>query len=106
MIRFSYDCPVGAELPFKHFSIEGDNKRGYLLLGWDNPPGKRTPDEVMLQQWFDTLGEALDFCAAEFGIVRNDWAAPTVQPPSATFKGRERRRQGADPDRDHQGEPS
>ena len=89
MIRFSYDCPADLQLPFQHFSLEGDNKRGYVLLGWnDDAVGEGFESELadmMLQQWFETLGEALDHCVNEFCITRDDWHAPTVQPPASKF---------------------
>ncbi|MCA8913999.1 MAG: hypothetical protein KDB90_01205 [Planctomycetes bacterium] len=98
MIRFSYDCPPDLQLPFRHFSLEGDNKRGYVLLGWNDEAAGEGFEELadmMLQQWFETLGEALDHCVNEFCITRNDWHAPTVQPPAAHFDRSDRgRRKG------------
>lgn len=101
MIRFSYECPKEVESPFKHFSLEGDNKRGYVLLAWNDEPkgegGEGFGDDLadmMLQQWFETLGEALDHCNEEFCIMRTDWQAPTVTPPMSQFtaSGRGRRK--------------
>jgi hypothetical protein len=99
MIRFSYDAPKDADLPFGHYSLEGDNKRGYVLLGWnDTAAGEGFGEELagmMLQQWFETLGEALDHCVSEFFIMRNDWHAPTVSPPVGKFEKSDRgRRKG------------
>ena len=99
MIRFSYDSPDDAGTPFKHFSLEGDNERGYVLLGWnDDPVGEgfeTTMSDMMLQQWFETLGEALDHCNEEFCIMRTDWQAPTVAPPHSKFERPDRgRRKG------------
>lgn len=96
MIRFSYDTRDDDTGPFKHFSLEGDNKRGYVLLGWndDNPADPHA--DMMLQQWFETLGEALDFCNAEFCIMRTDWQAPTVAPPVSGFTAADRGRRKGD----------
>ena len=99
MIRFSYDSPADSGSPFGHFSLEGDNKRGYVLLGWnDEASSEGFADELadmMLQQWFETLGEALDHCVNEFCITRTDWHAPTVQPPQVQFDRADRgRRKG------------
>lgn len=88
MIRFSYDTPDDLDLPFRHFSIEGNNERGYVLLGWNDGEGFGGDDDVMLQQWFETLGEALDFCNGEYFIMRGDWHAPTVKPPLSGQFGR------------------
>jgi len=85
VIRFSYDTPEDAELPFDHFSIEGDNDRGYVLLAWCNTVAEGASEPAMMQQWFEMLGEALDHCAAEFCIMRDDWHAPTVEPPIGSF---------------------
>ena len=104
MIRFSYETPEDVNSPFKHFSLEGDNTRGYVLLGWnDDPTPGAEPEgegfgnelaDMMLQQWFETLGEALDHCNEEFCIMRTDWQAPTVAPPVGKFaaSGRGRRK--------------
>jgi hypothetical protein len=82
MIRFSYDPPAEAGFAYAHYSIEGDNQRGYVLLAWnmgiDDPVAP-------LQAWFETLGEALTYCSAEFAINRDDWHAPTVEPPVKLF---------------------
>ncbi|MBZ0136705.1 MAG: hypothetical protein K8I27_10060 [Planctomycetes bacterium] len=96
MIRFSYDSPDDAGIPFKHFSLEGDNERGYVLLGWnDSPADDPELGDMMLQQWFETLGEALDHCNADFCIMRTDWHAPTVSPPTSQFDRADRgRRKG------------
>jgi hypothetical protein len=96
MIRFSYDSPADSGSPFGHFSLEGDNKRGYVLLGWNDEPAAEGFDaemaDMMLQQWFETLGEALDHCVNEFAILRHEWHAPTVQPPVGKFGAPGRRK--------------
>jgi hypothetical protein len=99
MIRFSYDSPPDSGMPFRHYSLEGDNQRGYVLLGWsDEAPAEGFSDELagmMLQQWFETLGEALDHCMSEFCIMRGDWHAPTTRPPVSKFDRSDRgRRKG------------
>lgn len=99
MIRFSYDAPPEENAPFQHFSLEGDNVRGYVLLGWDTPKPGATEDELpeMLQMWFETLGEAMNHCVNEFGIMKGSWHAPTVAPPVGKFdSSRKRRTQGED----------
>ncbi len=83
MIRFSFDPPADIELPFEHFSIEGDNDRGFVLLAW-NSDHQHT--DRMLQSWFETLGEALTHCSGEYGISRDQWHAPTVAPPVSRFQ--------------------
>jgi hypothetical protein len=99
MIRFSYDAPNESDTLFQHFSLEGDNNRGYVLLGWnDEGQSEGFADELqdmMLQQWFETLGEALDHCVEEYYIMRSDWHAPTAQPPTGKFSKADRgRRKG------------
>jgi hypothetical protein len=97
MIRFSYDTPEDTELPFEHFSIEGDNERGYVLLAWSMTPPPEGDEPAMMQQWFELLGEALDHCANEFCIMRDDWHAPTVEPPISNFARPDRGRRKSDP---------
>ncbi len=83
MIRFSFDPAADAESSFEHFSLEGDNDRGYVLLAW-NEASKDDSDRI-LQAWFETLGEALNHCSAQYCIRREDWHAPTVAPPVGRF---------------------
>lgn len=95
MIRFSYDAPSKEDHSFEHFSIEGDNTRGYLLLAWDDRAKK--PDEdtrEMFQKWFVTLGEAMGYCVENFSILKDRWHAPTVAPPVGKFDSTRRRRAG------------
>lgn len=96
MIRFSYDPPPEEHSSFQHFSLEGDNVRGYVLLGWDTPKPNATEEELpeMLQMWFETLGEAMTHCANEFGIMKHSWHAPTVSAPVSKFDSSRRRRAG------------
>ena len=98
MIRFSFDAPADSGAVFQHFSLEGDNNRGYVLLGWNDDGAEGFDEELqdmMLQQWFETLGEALDHCVSEYCILRDEWHAPTVQPPLSDFSRADRgRRKG------------
>ena len=100
MIRFSYDASAESAPLFQHFSLEGDNNRGYVLLGWNDDVGESEGfgeelQDMMLQQWFETLGEALDHCVSEYCILRDDWHAPTVKPPLSDFSRSDRgRRKG------------
>lgn len=92
MIRFSFDSPADAGHAYGHFSIEGDNTRGYVLLGWS--PHVKTKARHY-QAWFETLGEALSHCAATFHIPKDSWSAPTATPPPVFFKREDRgRRKG------------
>lgn len=92
MIRFSFDSPVDSGHAFGHFSIEGDNTRGYVLLGWE--PRQKTRARHY-QAWFETLGEALAHCSANFHISKDSWYAPTSTPPPVHFRREDRgRRKG------------
>lgn len=94
MIRFSYDPPKDAGNAFEHYSLEGDNERGYVLLAWSTTPGE-DGEPRMMQAWFETLGEALNHCVSEHCILREDWHAPTVAPPVGKFERTDRgRRKG------------
>ena len=124
MIRFKYDPLQGENLAFEHFTIEGDNKRGYVLLaysddkpfdpdGFDDADGPDARGAEMLQLWFETLGEALTHSADELGIGRDSWNAPNTALPSGTWKPTTRTRPGKEgkplnPDagnRDHPSNP-
>lgn len=97
MIRFSYECPPGGDLPCRRLSIEGDNERGYLLLGWDDgATAGAISNAVRIRTWFETLGQALDHCRDVYFIAREDWVAPNVKPPTTSFSGRERGRNRRD----------
>lgn len=101
MIRFCFNPQPADTHAFEHFAIEGDNVRGYLLLGWNRVTPESGPDARMsFQLWFETLAEAMAYSNNEFGIVREWWQAPHVQPPAAAFdptrKRRNPREDGAD----------
>jgi hypothetical protein len=72
MIRFSYEPPEDVGLPYRRYAIEGDNRRGFALVGWEPRVARRKP----LKQWFTTLGDALNFCAETYCIDRTQWNAP------------------------------
>lgn len=91
MIRFSYDPPKDRNFAFEHFSLEGDNERGYVLLAWSSAPAE-DGEPKMMQAWFETLGEALNHCVSEHCIMREDWHAPTVAPPVSKFERSDRGR--------------
>jgi hypothetical protein len=91
MIRFRFEPEQDGEFPFQHFTLEGDNAAGFVLLGYDDAPAGRPAgfegeddfveqgDEEMFQRWFETLGEALACAESEFGIPRTVWAAPIIK---------------------------
>ncbi len=98
MIRFSFDPKPEDELAFEHFSLEGDNTRGYVLLAWNTVPTGTPEQELpeMLQMWFETLGEAMKHCVNELGIMKDQWHAPTASSPPSQFDSVRRRRAGDD----------
>ena len=91
MIRFRFDPEQDGEFPFQHFTLEGDNAAGFVLLGYDDAPKGRAGDfsdesdfeelaeEEVFQRWFETLGQALATAETELGIPRGVWAAPIMK---------------------------
>ncbi|HRJ78351.1 MAG: hypothetical protein HPKKFMNG_02798 [Planctomycetes bacterium] len=93
MIRFRYDPEPEEGLDFQHYTLEGNNAAGYVLLGF-NDPGEEGDAEFngeegfegsegaeMLQHWFETLGEAMHL-AESLGISRARWQAPIIKTQS------------------------
>ncbi|MCC6573028.1 MAG: hypothetical protein IT462_04480 [Planctomycetes bacterium] len=77
MLRFQFDPPAQEPFAFDHYSIEGNNSRGFALLGWNNlEPGEDPEGKPMLQQWFETLGDAMRFAQDKLGISKGRWEAP------------------------------
>ncbi len=89
MIRFQYDPDPTLGIPYQHFTIEGDNTRGYVMLAWNDEKeveeGFSNPGQTMLQAWFETLGEAMEHCVEEFSILKQEWNAPTSGPQESSF---------------------
>lgn len=100
MIRFQYDPDPDFDILRQHFTIEGDNTRGYVILAWnDEKPVKEgfsNPEQTIIQAWFETLGEAMDHCLEEYSILRQEWNAPTsgLQESSFGYTRSSRRRKG------------
>lgn len=90
MIRFSFDSNE-EDHSFDHFSIEGDNRRGYLLLAWNKNIRKGETDRETFQKWFETLGGAMSYCVQNFSILKDRWHAPTSAPPPARFESMRRK---------------
>lgn len=86
MIRFQYDPDPTLGIPYQHFTIEGDNTRGYVMLAWNDQPKDSDTGQTMLQAWFETLGEAMDHCVEEFSILKQEWNAPTSGPQESSFE--------------------
>lgn len=91
MIRFRFDPEPDEDFPFAHFTLEGDNAAGFVLLGYDDAP-KASPEfageegfddgqaeEEVFQRWFETLGQALKAAESELGIARSRWVAPIMK---------------------------
>lgn len=89
MIRFRFDPEPDEDFPFQHFTLEGDNAAGFVLLGYDDTPqaaqafageeGFDSPEEEVFQRWFETLGKALKVAEEEIGIARSAWVAPIMK---------------------------
>ena len=98
MIRFRFEPEQDGEFPFQHFTLEGDNASGFVLLGYDDAPKGRAKEfsdenefeeleeEEVFQRWFETLGEALAIAEAELGIPRAMWAAPIMKSHSGRLQ--------------------
>lgn len=98
MIRFRFEPEPDGEFPFEHFTLEGDNAAGFVLLGYDDAPTSRAEsfegeedfvelgEEEMFQRWFETLGEALACAESELGIPRTGWSAPIMKSHSGRLQ--------------------
>jgi len=96
MIRFSFDADL-EQHSFAHFSIEGDNARGFLLLAWHDEK-KGDNEREVFQKWFETLGQAMSYGTENFSIRRDQWHAPTVAPPVGRFESARRKARGDRPE--------
>ncbi|MHC4839637.1 MAG: hypothetical protein ACYTDT_01570 [Planctomycetota bacterium] len=99
MIRFQYDPDPSLGIPYGHFTIEGDNTRGYVMLAWNDEKaadeGFSGAGETMIQAWFETIGEAMYHCIEEYSILRKEWNAPSSGPQISSFEStRQNRRKG------------
>lgn len=91
MIRFRFDPQPDEDFSFQHFTLEGDNAAGFVLLGYDDAPAGRAQEfsgeddfaeleeEEVFQRWFDTLGAAMACAEDELGIPRSMWQAPIMK---------------------------
>jgi hypothetical protein len=98
MIRFRFDPEQDEEFPFQHFTLEGDNAAGFVLLGYDDAPKAQKQEfseeadfdereeEQVFQRWFETLGQALATAEDELGIPRTVWAAPIMKSHSGRLQ--------------------
>jgi hypothetical protein len=98
MIRFRFEPESDEDFPFQHFTLEGDNAAGFVLLGYSDAPKGRQKEfsdenefeeleeEQVFQRWFETLGHALACAEDELGIPRTMWTAPIMKTHSGRLQ--------------------